>query len=89
MHHTGALEDNRSFRNHACLVFTFMFENFITDYLQTHRTAVAQITLRAAHKLALVVGKQPNSSFLEVAGEWFARVIFFVFAVLECGPVFE
>ena len=36
MHHTGALEDNRSFRNHACLIFTYMFENLITDYLQTH-----------------------------------------------------
>jgi len=32
-----------------------------------YTTAIAQITLRAAHKLAAVVGKQPDPAFLKVA----------------------
>ena len=35
--YTGAFEDNRSFRNHAWLRFTYIFDHLITDYLQTHR----------------------------------------------------
>ena len=31
-----------------------------------YTTAVAQITLRAAHELATVVGQQPNAKFIEV-----------------------
>ena len=34
--YTGPFEDTRSFRNHAWLRFTYMFDDTIIDYLQTH-----------------------------------------------------
>ena len=34
----GPFEDNRSFRNHACLRFTYIFDNLIADIFK--RTAV-------------------------------------------------
>ena len=35
---TGAFEDNHQFRNHTLVIFTCIFDNLITDYLQTHRS---------------------------------------------------